>query len=91
MWLHTTLRGAERSGRRFASLVRAHEEARLAAASLYSTAVSGAATEGDSGAAPRVTWHENALTLRRALLQLTRALAWPRLHSLSPGFACMAL
>ncbi len=55
--------------------MRAHEEARLAAASLYLMAITGAATEGGSGAAPRSSWHESALTLRRALLQLTRALA----------------
>jgi len=59
-------RGAtERTGRRFPSLVRAHEEARLAAAELWAAAAPGGAAGGG--------WHASALTLRRALLQLTRA------------------
>lgn len=66
---------ADRTGRRFPSLVRAHEDARLAAASLYSLATEQAAAGHGGGATgPRgAVWQESALTLRRALLQLTRA------------------
>ena len=65
---------AERTGRRFPSLVRAHEDARLAAASLYSMATEHAAAGHGAGAAGRRgAWQESTLTLRRALLQLTRA------------------
>ncbi len=62
---HRRRGAAERTGRRFPSLVRAHEEARLAAAELWAAAA--------SGGAPGAGWHASALTLRRALLQLTRA------------------
>ena len=62
---------AERTGRRFPSLVRAHEDVRLAAASLYSMAAAHASSAGQGGA--RGAWQEGTLTLRRALLQLTRA------------------
>ena len=54
--------------------MRAHEDARLAAASLYSMAAAQAAAGHGSGAiGPRGAWQESTLTLRRALLQLTCA------------------
>lgn len=68
---------AERTGRRFPSLVRAHEGARLAATSLYAMAAAQAAAGHGGGATgPRGAWQESTLTLRRALLQLTRAVTF---------------
>ncbi|KAK9831980.1 hypothetical protein WJX81_005608 [Elliptochloris bilobata] len=63
---------AERTGRRFPSLVPAHEDARRTAADLYAMVAMPVPTGHEDAGAWCRAWQESVLTLQRALLQLTR-------------------